>query len=86
MNNCKWCFNDTIEEVSNYEHEDVLTNEIVVHDVKLCTTCGAIYYKEDEYNVCEFPVREQKFTFVHQVNDYDIALEKKIKGKEYAKI
>jgi len=84
MNNCKNCFKTNLEFIPNFIHECVETNEDSTHDVWECKDCGAIHYKEGEYDVYEFsPVFQAIYSTIKGfVTDYDVALDKKLKEKE----
>lgn len=79
---CKNCGNE-LEFIPNYTHECIELNVDRTDDVWLCVNCDALHWKEGEYNIFQKPVREQKFLYVAQTTDYQVAINK-IKEKEYA--
>jgi len=79
---CKRCKNE-LEFIANYTHEDIETNEDRIDDTHVCS-CGALHYKENGCDVYEFSATPKNYLYVKQVTDYDIALENKLKEKEYA--
>ena len=79
---CKRCKSE-LEFIPNYTHEDIETNEDRTDSVWLCE-CGTLHYKENGCDVYEFSAMPESYLYVKQVTDYDIALENKLKEKEYA--
>ena len=74
---CKNCGNET-KFIPNYIHEDIELNIDRTDDVHLCSMCGALYYRENGYNVLEYTpfILELSKTIKGFATDYDVAISK----------